>query len=1140
MDAFALARLQARRKRALLPAGIMSGNAAVEWAFTDAGIDIHEQKIDGTILDGCDAKLFRAASAVYVRDDVPKPEQALHLAHELGHLDLHKPHEECELHRTDLRPAGSRAISRGEAYGPRERRELMANVFGREYLLPRDLARQLFVDDRLSAPAIATRLGLPLGMVRQQLFDALLQADVAPPKEKGLRKLQTLDPSQQRAVDYKGRALLVEAGPGSGKTKTLVARINRLLETEHPSRILALTFSNKAAAELSSRLMEDKGDEAVEVWTGTFHAFGLEVMRRHYELFGLGPKIRLLSPSQAVELLEERLPLLGLEHFHDLRDPAAKLKELLRPVWRAKDELVGPGEFRRMATENLDRAEAEYAALRKQTKVAFKPVETAQKTMEAAAVYDEYEKLLRGNGLVDFADLVMLPTLIMAREPKVLRELRDQHREILVDEFQDVNRASAEMVKLLWGEENRVWVVGDARQSIYRFRGASPLNMERFERDFPAGEGEVERIPLAFNYRSTDHITGLCRTFAAATDAIRGREGFTPAGLPYDAEADREDEGSATKLLVGQDDDCEADLLEREIRRLRDDGVPYGRQTVLARTNTRLDTLAARLARHGIPVLHLGSFFERSEVRDVLSILAIVAETNGAALSRVAAFRGIDVEGPDVAIAVEHARRRGRALAEVLPDALSFEGLSPAGAEALTLLGGRLQGLTPRPPAFEVVSTWLLDRGDYLRHLAVEEGIEGDLKRSALRQLVEFLDQVEPDGSPLSAKDALRRVRTVMLLADDRDLREPDLGPEADAVRLMTVHASKGLQFEAVHVVGLHDDGFPKAPKSDQCQVPHGIGDGRDAKKAQAEEERCCFFVAISRAEDHLRLYHTLQAAKEGRVASPFIADLGGFRAETLDGPPAKFPLPAHNVGGASLGHITLHDVRDFEKCPLRVAYRHQLSIRSRRHESPFQRTGGALYEVIDRVSEIADDGAGVIAALEAAFAVAWAERRPDADHPLRAEYEAVGRRDLAKLHDLIVGHEGAGGDPIRLPIRGGHVLVPPPLLSRDPGKPRTARMVVVGKRDTKNARALTARLFLAAARLREERRIAAEIAHLTDGGIVAITRSDEEMEQDLEEAAAILDAVRSGRLEPKPSLQVCMRCGHFVSCPATGARRTV
>ena len=324
----------------------------------------------------------------------------------------------------------------------------MANVFGREYLLPRDLARQLFVEDRLSAPAIAARLGLPLGMVRLQLFDALLQADVALPKEKGAKKPQKLDPSQSRAVDFKGRALLVEAGPGSGKTKTLVARINRLLETEHPSRILALTFSNKAAAELSSRVMEDKGDEAVEVWTGTFHAFGLEVMKRHYGFFGLGPKIRLLSPSQAVEMLEERLPILGLEHFHDLSNPSAKLKELLRPVWRAKDDSSVPRNS---------------AGWRSRTWIALKPStphcerrprspsnlsRSPRRRWRQPPSYDEYEKLLRGNGLVDFADLVMLPTLLMGREPKVLEELRDRYREILVDEYQDVNRASAEMIKL--------------------------------------------------------------------------------------------------------------------------------------------------------------------------------------------------------------------------------------------------------------------------------------------------------------------------------------------------------------------------------------------------------------------------------------------------------------------------------------------------------------------------------------------------------------------------------------------------------------------------------------------------------------------------------------------------------------------
>lgn len=1132
-DAFALARRQARHRRARLPVGIMSGLASVRHAFVDAGYQVLTERLDGVILAGSHAKLIRDASVAYVRDDVDESEQALHLAHELGHLDLHLPHEACELDRTDLRPARSRALSRVEAYGPHERRELIANVYGREFLLPRHLARQLFIEEQLPASTIAERLGLPLAMVRQQLFDALLLREAPGPRPNPPSKPVELDPSQTKAVEYDGRALLVEAGPGSGKTKTLVARIGRLLDLGHPSRILALTFSNKAAGELSERVVEERGNDAVEVWTGTFHAFGLDIMRRHYDRLGLEPTVRLVSPSQAVEMLEERLPLLGLDHFHDLSNPGAKLKELMRPISRAKDELVGPAEFRRLAEDGYCRARAVYDALARKTQAAFKPVEIAEKTLEAATVYDAYDALLREKHLVDFADLVMRPTLLMRDDPDVLAELRDRHREILVDEYQDVNRASAEMVKLLCGDHNRVWVVGDARQSIYRFRGASPLNMERFERDFPGGH----RMSLDFNYRSTAHVTGLCRTFAAASDMALARDGGT-AGLPYRAEAKREEAGSPTKLLVGQDDDCEADLVAREVRALHDQGVPFGAQAVLSRTNTRLDTLSARLTRHGVPVLHLGSFFEREEIRDVLSVLAIVAEPNGAALARVAAFRGIDVVASDVAAAVEHARALGVALSRTLPDAATCPGVTPSGAAALARLGAKLGDLGPRTPAFEVVATWLLDRDDYLRHLAAEDGIEADLSRSALRQLIEFLDQVEPDGSPLSATDALRRIRTVMLLADDRDLREPDLGPGVDAVRLMTVHAAKGLQFGAIHIVGLHDDGFPKKPRSDICQVPPGLDDGRDPKKAQVQEERYCFFVAISRAEDHLRLYHTRQAAKEERAPSPFLVELGSFVPETLD---ASIALPGRRpppVDAIDLEHLTVYDLRDFEKCPLRVAYRHQLAIRSRRHESAYQRTGGAIIEVIDRVSEIAAAGAAARAAMDKAFAQAWDARGPKPDHPLRAEYEALARRSLGALLTLVDGHEGGGSNPIRLPIRGGHVLLPPPLLSIGSGKPRTARSVIVGKRNTANGRTLAARLFLAAVRHQAGRDIAAEIAHLGDGGIVAVTRSSEELAGDLEQAAVILDAVRSGWLPPTPNLHVCMRCGHFVSCPATGARR--
>lgn len=355
MDGFALARRKARELRARLGSGSMSAHDVVRQALAEEGLGVLEQPRDGVILAGDDAQLRRDFSQVVVRNDLGEDEQAMLLAHELGHKILHRPQEVCDLAQSG--GIGSRALSRVEAYGPRERRELQANVFAREFVLPRDTARALFLVERLTAPEIAIRFGMPLRDVRRQLLDSLLRPDGPLPAPGAPFRPVELDDSQRRAVEHEGRALLIEAGPGSGKTRTLVSRIERRLEQGvHPSQILALTFSNKAAAELCDRVAKRRPDDAVEVWGGTFHAFGLEVMRQFYNRLGLAPTIRLVSPAQAVEMLEDRLPLLGLRHFHDLRNPGGRLKELLRPINRAKDELVGPERFRELAQLGLRRA----------------------------------------------------------------------------------------------------------------------------------------------------------------------------------------------------------------------------------------------------------------------------------------------------------------------------------------------------------------------------------------------------------------------------------------------------------------------------------------------------------------------------------------------------------------------------------------------------------------------------------------------------------------------------------------------------------------------------------------------------------------------------------------------------------------
>lgn len=1136
MDPFSLARAKARQTRKTRAAGVVEGYDAVEAALTSHGFLVNPVPPTDGNLSGVDANVDRAFSLASVRNDVSREMQAYHLAHELGHVDLHRPDQACELADADLGAAGSRALSRVESYGPRERRELQANVYAREFLLPREQARRLFLSERLSASEIALRVGMPHREVRRQLVDSLLRPDDEPVWEVAPTVEVDLDLSQRRAVEFTGPALLLEAGPGSGKTRTLVERVNHLLASAvQPAQILALTFSNKAAAEMATRIAERRPTEAVEVWTGTFHAFGLEIMRRHYDRMGLTPKVRMLSPSQAIEMLEERLPVMNLRHFHDLRDPGLKLKELMKPIHRAKDEMVDKHRFRFLADLELEAARATYAAA--SGKATEQRLTKAEKTLEAAAVYDQYDALLRDNGFVDFADLIMGPTLLMEGDEAVRETLRERHVHVLVDEYQDVNRASARMLKALYGPDNHLWVVGDARQSIYRWRGASSLNMGEFENDFGLpGRPSPCRQPLGFNYRSTAHVTGLCRTFAGTVDAKRPPPPTGRAShIPYAAEHVRGDVGSMTKHFVGRDDECEADLLAAEIKRLVAMEAPFGSQTVLARSNARLDALSSQLALRGVPTLHLGSFFEREEVRDVLSVLALIAEPNGAALVRIAAIREVDIGATDIAAFVTAARDRGVPLALLLPDADAVPGITSEGAIALKRLGRRLKNLSPRTPAFEAASTWLLDRSDYLRDLAASDGVQADLSRAAILQLLAFLDQVEADGTMLTTSAALRRVRTVVMLSDDRDLREPDLGADVNAVRLMTVHAAKGLQFPAVHVVGLHEQGFPAKRQGVICDVPPGVVDEDGAKDAHAEEEACAFFVAISRAEDHLRLYRTEVAKTQPRKPSSYLAALGIGVTERLGSVPALSPATAPVAVPLSIDRISIFDIIDYEKCPLKVAYRHRFSLRARRHEGAYLKTETILRTIIDELSSTIGTGGNVRKDIEVAFERSWRERGPT-DSPMHDEYLGFARTRISSLATLVTGYAGTGHDKIDIPLGNGSLRLTRPVQTRDAAGGLHLRFVSLKRPSVDHAKGLATRLLATAAHAIGGEPRSVDFAFV-EGGADLVVRTAAERSADIAAAGQVLAAIRSGDLPPKPEMRTCLRCGHFHSCPATGGR---
>jgi hypothetical protein len=500
-------------------------------------------------------------------------QRAVIVAHEIGHAQLHGASSSCQ--REDIDPSRSIeaapvGLERVEDYGAHERRELQANVYGRELLLPRSLAWRLHVDDKLGAEEISKRLSLPKDLVRQQILDALLLPRLPEVTEGSPLRAPTRDESQETAAAHRGSAFLLQAGPGAGKTRTLVQRLAGLLsENVDPASVLVLTFSNRAAGELAERIAAIAPEQAPRIWIGTFHAFGLDLVRRYHEKLDLPADPMLFDRSDAIEVLEEILPTLPLIHYRNLWDPALILREIVAAISRAKDELVGPAQYRRFAEAMM--ANAQDAAAKT----------AAEKAIEVAQVYELYEEALRARKSVDFGDLIMRPALLLEADERIRTQLQLRHRHILVDEYQDVNRASARLLRAVAGDGRRLWVVGDARQSIYRFRGASSTNLSRFLSEYPG----AKTAALAINYRSSQEILALVERFSKDMDASVDM-------LPLTMQSIRGKDGARPQILRYEKQGNEISGIAANIRELQSAGTPLRAQAVLCRTNPRLLTLS--------------------------------------------------------------------------------------------------------------------------------------------------------------------------------------------------------------------------------------------------------------------------------------------------------------------------------------------------------------------------------------------------------------------------------------------------------------------------------------------------------------------------------------------------------------------
>ncbi|WP_419900258.1 ATP-dependent helicase [Roseomonas sp. USHLN139] len=756
-------------------------------------------------------------------------------------------------------------------YGPRERRELEAEVFAREFALPRDVARRMHLVEKMTAASIVTATGLPRSMVESQLLDSLLLPDVEAPRP-AAKASYDLDRSQAAAVSHTGGPLLLSAGPGTGKTRTLVERILHLVQAgADPASILVLTFSERAAAEASERICAALPEHGTRVWVGTFHQFGADIIRRHADRLGLPDRPVLIDRASAVDALEDLLATLDLHHYRNLWSPERLLKDVPGAVSRAKDEVVGPARYAELA-----------AAMRAAAEGDPEKLAAAERAEEVARVYEAYQGRLHALGGIDYGDMIMLPTLLLEDDPTVAAGLRQRHSHVLVDEYQDVNRASIRLLKALVGRGGAIWAVGDSRQAIYRFRGASSASMARFDEDF----GPHVALELERNYRSSsevvDSFAGFSSSMAASSES-----------LPLNLKAQRGSAGHPPRLNVCPDDDAELAEVVASVQELAQRGVGFGQQAVLCRTNARVEKLSAALEEAGIPVLRLGNVLEREEVRDLLSLLSLAVDPTGAGLSRVGALPRYDLTLQDVRILALALRSADRAALEALPDLAALPGLSTQGAAGVARLRDDLAGLGTFSTPWEFLTSYIMDRTRWLSDLAEGDGIDGTMRRLAVWNLLETVRKQAPGAAPPPIRHFLQRLRRLALLGEAKGLSEvPETARQIDAIHVMTVHGSKGLEFEAVHLPGLTEKGFPMPAKRQACPPPDGLveaaGTSSPAEDAAAEEE-CLFFVALSRAKTHLRLYRSTQTTgKRPQSLSP-----SPFLASILPAPQLKHSPPA-------------------------------------------------------------------------------------------------------------------------------------------------------------------------------------------------------------------------------------------------------
>ncbi len=677
--------------------------------------------------------------------------------------------------------------------------------------------------------------------------------------------LRTLNDEQKTAVTHEKGPLLIIAGAGTGKTTVITKRIQYLiLEREiNPQNILALTFTEKAASEMETRIDEILPYGYTDMWIETFHAFCDRLLRQEAIHLGLDPTYELMTEAETLLFMRKNLFKFELDYFRPLGNPLKFLQGMIQHFSRLKDDDVTPEAYLKYA-KNLSQEIQE---------------SEIKQTLELANAYLEYEKLKTQNGMMDFSDLISNTLKLFRMRPHVLKKYQSLFQYILVDEFQDTNYAQNEMAILLAGDKQNIAVVGDDDQSIYRWRGAAISNMLQFRSHFP----KAKVVTLNKNYRSSQSILDSSYQLIQNNnpDRLEVKEGIDKKLTAMRKNINVSKHG--VDFIYTNNVDEEAEEIAKTIKILmKNNERKYNEFAILVRANDHAIPFQRALDRAKIPYQFLGPghLFEQPEIKDLLSYLKVLANFEDAAsLYRILTMGIFALQARDIAALLNYSKKQNVSLFESMED-VDNTVLTTDGKEKVKKIVEMIKrhlSHVPQQTAGQILYYFFEDSGlmgYYLDPKTLKTEREA-------QNVAKFFDKLQNFAA--NHEDA-----SIFAVVDWIDLSmemgESPIAAEIDwtnnnAVNILTVHSSKGLEFPVVFVVNLVTQRFPSRDRKEQIPVPQAlIKEELPTGDENIQEERRLCYVAMTRAKDNLFLTASrfYGESRRERKLSPFILEAIG------------------------------------------------------------------------------------------------------------------------------------------------------------------------------------------------------------------------------------------------------------------------